>query len=91
MKFWKTLMSGGTSLERRERRSGSCVRVGRAETPSSLPPRLAYSQSAAAAAAQQLQVAQQLAAQQAAAQAAAGGGGPPTTRYYTGSLHGREV
>lgn len=58
---------------------------------SSLPPRLAYSQSAAAAAAQQLQVAQQLAAQQAAAQAAAGGGAPPTTRYYTGSLHGREV
>lgn len=56
---------------------------------SSLPPRLAYTQSAAAAAAQQLQVAQQLAAQQAAAQAAAGG--PPTTRYYTGSLHGREV
>ena len=39
MKFWKTLMSGGTSLERRERRSGSCARVGRAETPSSLPPR----------------------------------------------------
>ena len=58
---------------------------------SSLPPRLAYTQSAAAAAAQQLQVAQQLAAQQAAAQAAGGGGGPPTTRYYTGSLHGREV
>ena len=49
---------------------------------SSLPPRLAYTQAA------QLQVAaQQLAAQQAAAQAAA----PPTTRYYTGSLHGREV
>jgi len=42
-------------------------------------PRLAYNQ-----------VAQQIAAQQAAVQAAASGG-PPTTRYYTGSLHGREV
>jgi len=49
----------------------------------SLPPRLAYTQAA------QLVAAQQLAAQQAAAQAAAGG--PPTTRFYTGSLHGREV
>jgi len=36
------------------------------------------------------QVAQHMAAQQAAVQAAASGG-PPTTRYYTGTLHGREV
>lgn len=42
-------------------------------------PRMSYSQ-----------VAQHMAAQQAAVQAAASGG-PPTTRYYTGTLHGREV
>jgi len=36
------------------------------------------------------QVAQHMAAQQAAVQAAASGG-PPTTRYFTGTLHGREV
>ena len=67
----------------------------------SLPPRLAYTQAA------QLQVAQQLAAQQAAVQAAAGGPPTTRSesalirglhvflwhffRYYTGSLHGREV